>query len=263
MPVKFDDPSLAVRFSSTSRLALFYPFSVLVLLAIGLVTLFREGRRNYYRLARLWAGGGLWINGIAVESYGGEKLDPTRDYVIVANHRSQFDPFAIIKALPDIETRWVAKRELLRVPLFGPLLRRTGQILVNRGDHEQAVAELQRNVGVRGLSVVFFPEGSRSDTLELRPFRKGAAAFALDAGLPVVPVAISGSEKVLPKYSRWVRGGTIRVKVGEPIDTAAMAIEDRHALTALIQERVEQLLGDLESRPAPGKGPFESSALER
>jgi 1-acyl-sn-glycerol-3-phosphate acyltransferase len=150
-----------------------------------------------------------------------------------------------------LETRWVAKRELSKIPVFGPALRRTGQILIDRGDHEQAVRELKESLNRRGCSVVFFAEGRRAPTTELQPFKKGGAAFAIDAGLPVVPVAVSGSQNVLEKYSLVVRPGVIRVMIGDPIDVTGLTADDRVALTDRVRNEIEAMLATMEPRPYP------------
>ncbi len=233
-----------VILSSSLRVAAFFLFSAIYVPFVIVVAWF--DRRRYYRFARVWAEVSLWIFGIRVEASGVERLDPDRDYVLVANHRSHFDPFAIVAALGPRETRWVAKRELERIPVFGYGMRLTGQIMIDRSDHEQAVAELQRNLGTRGISVVFFAEGRRAPTPALLPFKKGAAAFAVAARMPLVPVAIGGSHRVLPKYSLVVRPGTIRVRIGEPIPVDGLTSADYGRLTEQARCAVLEMLREID-----------------
>ncbi len=235
---------------STLRLAVFFPFTAVILLVILIAALVSPKTDLYYRIARYWISWGLAINGVKVKSSGGEKLEAARHYVILANHRSHFDAFAIPRSIFHVETRWVAKRELGDIPLFGTALRKTGQILIDRKDHEQAVRELKASLNRRGCSVVFFAEGRRAPTTALQPFKRGGAAFAIDAGLPVVPVAVSGSEKVLEKHSLVVRPGTINVKIGDPIDVSGMTNDDRAALTDRVRDEIESMLATMEPRPA-------------
>lgn len=228
------------------RLGVFYAFSAVYLPIVILLALVPVSRRLWYRALRGWVRVSLAIFSVSVAVRGGENLRAGQDYVIVANHRSNLDVFALITALGEHQTRWVAKRELARVPIFGYGLRVTGQILVDRSNHQQAIESLRTKLGKHGASVVFFAEGQRAPTRELLPFKKGAAAFALDAGLPILPVAISGSDKVLHKYSLIVRPGTIEVSIGKVIDTSGVAVGARDTLTRRSREAVEALLADCE-----------------
>jgi 1-acyl-sn-glycerol-3-phosphate acyltransferase len=168
------------------------------------------------------------------------------DYVVIANHRSHFDIFAIVGAFGTRQTRWVAKKELGKVPIFGTAIRVTQQILIDRKDNSQAVEQLRAHLGDHGTSVIFFGEGERAPTTELQPFKKGGAAFAIDAGLPVVPVAISGSERLLPKHSMFPRSGDIRVMVGEPIAVDGLGEGDRTSLTERVRSSVAAMLATVE-----------------
>jgi 1-acyl-sn-glycerol-3-phosphate acyltransferase len=228
------------------RVALWFVYSAVHLLVIIATILVARDSRYWYPLARRWATASLRWFRIEVRAVGVDNLVAGRDYVILANHRSHFDIFAIIATLADSETLWVAKRELTRVPIFGYGLKVSGQILIDRHDHEQALRELRANLGKRGATVVFFAEGQRSPSMQLLPFKKGGAAFAIDAGLPVVPVALSGSERVLAKHTLLVRPGTIRVAIGEPIDTRAMTPDDRVSLTVRARDAVGSMLSTME-----------------
>ncbi len=205
-------------------------------------------RGLWYGALRGWARAALAIFSVRVVVSGAENLAGGRDYLIIANHRSNFDVFALITALGGRETRWVAKRELARVPIFGYGLRATGQILIDRNDHQQALDALRTKLGNHGASVVFFAEGRRAPTTELLAFKKGAAAFAIDAGLPIVPVAISGSERVLPRTSLIASPGTIQVAIGEPIDSSEVGADGRDLLTQRARDAVAALLADCERR---------------
>jgi len=230
------------------RLALFYVFSAVYLPVVIGLAMVPITRRFWYRAARVWVSVALAIFSVRVAVHGGDKLIESQDYVVVANHRSNFDVFALIRAFGSRETRWVAKSELGRVPIFGYGLRATGQILIDRNDHQQALSALRDRLGKHGASVVFFAEGQRAPGTELLPFKKGAAAFAIGSGLPIVPVAISGSEKVLSKYSLFAHPGTIEVVIGEPIDTSTATAADRDLFTRLSRDAVEALLASCEQR---------------
>jgi 1-acyl-sn-glycerol-3-phosphate acyltransferase len=249
MSANREPPRWWPRVLASIRLVVFYTFSAIFIPIIAVVALLQPGGYRYYRLVRVWAAVALAIFGVRVEATGAAGLVPGKDYVLLVNHRSHFDSLAIVTALGARETRWVAKRELLKVPIFGYGLRVTGQILVDRKDHGQAVEALRANLGKHGATVVFFAEGERSASGALSTFKKGGAAFAIDAGLPVVPVAIAGSERVLPKHSLIVLPGSIAVAFGEPISTAGLGPADRERLTTIAHDKVRDLLARIE--PAP------------
>lgn len=247
MSANRESPGLWARVLASLRLLAFYIFSAIYIPVIVAVALLKPGDYLYYRLIRVWVAVTLAIFRVRVVTSGLEGLAAGEDYVLLVNHRSHFDSLAIVKALGPRETRWVAKRELMRVPVFGYGLRVTGQILVDRKDHTQALEVLRANLGKHGATVVFFAEGQRSASGALSSFKKGGAAFAIDAGLPVVPVAIAGSEKVLPKYSLTVLPGSIHVAFGEPLSTNGLGHGDRDMLTAAAYDKVRNLLDQVES----------------
>jgi 1-acyl-sn-glycerol-3-phosphate acyltransferase len=182
------------------------------------VALFDE--RAAYRICQLWARMNLLLYGVRVCTRRTTPLDPSRPYVFVSNHRSQFDILASVVALTDFQLRWVAKVELTRVPVFGWALKNTGHIIIDRSDHHQAVASLRaaRAKMEQGVSVMIFPEGTRSSAEEeLLPFKKGGFMLALETGFPIVPVVIRGSRAILPRGSWQPASGEIEVIVGAPI----------------------------------------------
>jgi len=246
MSANRESPGLWARVLASLRLLAFYIFSAIYIPIIVAVALLKPGDYLYYRLIRVWVDVSLAIFRIRVVASGVEGLAPGKDYVLLVNHRSHFDSLAIVKALGPRETRWVAKRELMKVPVFGYGLRVTGQILVDRKDHTQALEVLRANLGKHGATVVFFAEGQRSASGALSSFKKGGAAFAIDAGLPVVPVAIAGSQKVLPKHSLTVLPGSIRVAFGEPLSTNGLSVGDREMLTDAAHDKVRDLLRRIE-----------------
>ena len=191
------------------------------------VGLFDE--RAAYRLCQVWVRINLLICGVRVRTQRLAPLDPNAPYVFMSNHRSQFDILAVIFALPEFQLRWVAKVELTRVPVFGWALRRTGHIIIDRRDTTQAVRSLRAaELRMRdGISVMIFPEGTRGtpdDTL--LPFKKGGFMMALDTGVPIVPMAVRHSDKILPRRAWRVTPGEIEVVVGRPIPVAGVDREE-------------------------------------
>lgn len=162
---------------------------------------------------------------------------PAGPVVFVANHRSHFDIPIVWLAL-DRPFRFVAKRELAGIPFFGWALRLLGHVIVDRGDSASARATMDRAVSrVRGgVSVLVFPEGTRGEPSRfahepVAPFKKGGVILAIQAGVPIVPVAIAGTERVLPKRATAIRPGAVRVTIARPIPTVGLTEEDRTRLT--------------------------------
>ncbi len=198
------------------------------------------------RLPRAWARAILRLSGVTVHVEGLENLPPDRPQVVVSNHQSWFDVFALVAELP-VRYRFVAKQELARIPIFGRAWRSCGHVSIDRSDRTSAVQSLNEagsQVRERSLTIVMFPEGTRSWTGELQDFKKGAFVLAIQAGVPVVPVAILGSRAVMPK-GRWrIRRGEIRVRIGEAIPIEGMVHRDRDRLVRRAWHAVAELKGE-------------------
>lgn len=198
------------------------------------------------RLARAWARGILRMSGAEVRLEGAEAVDWAHPLVVVANHQSWFDVFALIAVLP-ARTRFVAKEELARIPVFGNAWQTCGHISVDRSDRSRAIASLDhagRRVRDERLAMVLFPEGTRSRDGQLQAFKKGAFVLAMKTGVPVLPVGITGSRHVMPKGSFRIQKGVIRVRVGRPIPTEGLPPEDRDELRARSRHAVLALMED-------------------
>jgi 1-acyl-sn-glycerol-3-phosphate acyltransferase len=170
--------------------------------------------------------------------------DPRRPYVVVSNHES-FADILLISHLP-WEMKWLSKAELFKVPVLGWLMRLAGDIPVRRGEGRSAVEALQRcrTVLKRRVSVMIFPEGTRSPTADMLPFKDGAFRLAVDTGVPILPLAVSGTGTALPKHG-WLFGrAKAEVRVLEPIETTGLTVKDVPAL----RERVRKAI--LEARDA-------------
>ncbi len=195
-----------------------------------------------YRLVRLWVRGLLWSCRVRVRVRGREHLDPKQVYLFMANHQSMFDIPAVEAALSDFQLRWVAKKELQRIPVFGRAMQATKQILVDRQSRTQAVSTLRqaKRLLQAGISVLFFPEGTRSPDGCLLPFKPGGFALALEMGIPVVPVTIKGSRDVLPPGDWRVRSGAIEVVLSPPIFVELQAAKKsaRGALMAQVRQAI-------------------------
>ncbi len=204
-----------------------------------------ECRRLCEELPRRWARKLLELARVDVELAGTHVIDADEPQVLVANHTSWFDVLALAGFLPG-PYRFVGKQELSHVPFFGPAFRACGHITIDRHDRARAIESMQearRKLEEERPTIILFPEGTRSPTGELGPFKKGAFVLAIQTGAAVIPAVIEGSRAVMPKGSWRIRPGCIRVYFGEPIDVTGLTLEDRDALTRRGWEAVSALQG--------------------
>lgn len=194
---------------------------------------------------RKWALAILRWTGTRVEVENPGRIVPGRPQIVVVNHVSWFDVLAVAGHLPG-RHRFVAKKELANVPVFGQSWRACGHISIDRDNRGSAIRSLERarqELDEGAPTVVLFPEGTRSASGELKPFKKGAFMLALQTGVEIVPVAVLGTREILPKGSLLVRTGrTIRLRIGEPIPVTGLTMEDRDALAARARTSVADLL---------------------
>jgi 1-acyl-sn-glycerol-3-phosphate acyltransferase len=183
------------------------------------------------RYARIWSRWILATLRLPIVVEGRERVDAGQTVLLMSNHRSVFDIFALFVAT-EHRLRMVGKRSLFFIPIFGWSLWMCGFIPIDRSNRIRAIASLERAAErIRsGISILVFPEGTRAVTSALQPFKKGGFMLAIKAGVPVVPVVISGTEEIMPKGSLRVGHGTITVRFGEPIETAGLRPEDRDEL---------------------------------
>jgi 1-acyl-sn-glycerol-3-phosphate acyltransferase len=186
---------------------------------------------------------GASLAGIRTRVAGREHLRPGQAVVFCCNHQSNIDPPILFQALhPRLHVLF--KHELTKLPLLGRAFQIGGFVPIDRHSREHSMAAIDRaaqSLG-EGNSFLTFPEGTRSRTGALLPFKRGPFLMALKAQVPVVPVAIQGGTSAMRKGSRIVRPVTVSVRIGEPIDTRGMEIADREALADLVRARVEDLL---------------------
>jgi 1-acyl-sn-glycerol-3-phosphate acyltransferase len=189
----------------------------------------------------------LFFAAIRIEVLGLEKLDPHRGSVYVGNHRSHVDGAALFLLIPG-DVRFLIKREVFRIPMVSFALRTMGMIEVDRSDPEAAAKSIDRAVSEiqSGRSVILFPEGTRSRTANMLPFKKGAFVLAIKSQAPVVPFTIIDAEDALPPDTILLYGGKVKLIFHDPIETKGMDLEQRQELLEKVQEIVERpLVGNL------------------
>jgi len=179
-------------------------------------------------------------------------------YVVVANHQSFLDIF-LLSNLPH-EMKWVAKRSLFRIPWIGWCFSMVGDIPIERGDAASAaeVMAKAKDYLTHGMHVMMFPEGTRSRDGKLLPFKAGAFKLAVDAGVPILPIAVHGSAQGMPKGSPWVRPARLLVRILEPVSTAEVAAAEGREqvrklaeLRDLVRDRIAGALPDAGGEAAP------------
>lgn len=226
------------------------PLIYLSTLALGIAWLvivpFDPRGRAQDVLAQVWAASILFSGGVRVRVLGRENFDSARSCIYIANHASYIDIPVLLVHLPR-GVRFLAKASLFHVPFVGWYLRRTGHLPVRGGARPDARRLLQAVRYVRaGHSLVVFPEGGRSLTGELQEFRAGVFLAALKAGVPIVPLTLVGTRRILPRYGWHWRPGRVTLVVDPPIETAGKKREELTALVEQVRARIESNLREVE-----------------
>lgn len=198
-----------------------------------------SGDFSIWLARRVWAPSALGLAGVDVRVHAQAPL-PEGPAIYVSNHESALDVWALLRAIPR-NVRFIAKKELFRIPVFGWYLRLARFVAVDRRDHAQAIQALRRagEIVRAGTSLVVFPEGTRSPDGRVQPFKKGPFVLAMEARVPVVPVAIAGAFGLAPKQRLEVHRGTIRIAIGEAVLPGDF--QDKDALLRDVRRRVIEL----------------------
>ena len=229
------------------------PYTVLAAVAVVAITVTNPSSPIVDRVARAWGRTWCWAAGVKLEVEGLEHIDPSRSYVVVSNHRSAFDIFAHLAALP-VPIRFLAKTELFKIPLFGLAMRRIGMVEVNRGAGRaahQAINQGAKRTMERGWSLMIYPEGTRPRDGVMMPFKKGAFSIARNVGAPVVPTAIIGSRAVWKPATKLIRSGHITVKIMPPIPTEDLMIYELEGLKNRVHAQISEAVGQPSLEGAP------------
>lgn len=220
--------------------------TVIVAPVIFIAWLTRHRGGLYDQIARRWSRTLLWASGSTLSVNGVGRVDWDRPHVVVCNHTGAFEILALAVTIPS-RYRFVAKKELERVPVFGPAWKMAGHVSLDRSDRDRAIESL-RVAGAQlrdeGGAVVIFPEGTRSRDGELGPFKKGAFVLAIEAGASIVPSIVVGSSDITPPGVIRVTPGHLDLTFGEAISVDGFSQDNPEDLIAIVHERMSAMLAE-------------------
>jgi len=215
--------------------------TVLCVLVAIVASFLKEGGDFAHLVGRFWAKSIVCVSRVKVSVRGLEHIDPSATYVYMANHQSMFDILALLGYLP-VQFRWLAKMELFQIPVFGYSMARVGYISIDRSNRRSAYKSLQEAAQkiAQGVSVMVFPEGTRSTDGQIKPFKGGGFHLAVRSGQPIVPVVIFGSHQVMPKGKLRIRRGQIILSINPPIDTTHYKRNGKEALMESVRATMKR-----------------------
>jgi len=195
------------------------------------------GENKVHKIANLWARMLLWLTNTRVEVIGRENVLMNRPQIFMANHQSDFDILIVLAHIPG-QFRWIAKKELFKIPVFGKAMRNAGYIEIDRQNHEKALMSLDEAAQKirEGKSVVTFPEGTRSRDGKIKPFKQGMFHLAIRSGVPIVPISIIGANEIMPKRTLTVRPGRITMIIDRPVEVTGYTLDTRGELIEKIRD---------------------------
>ncbi|MEO0190909.1 MAG: lysophospholipid acyltransferase family protein [candidate division WOR-3 bacterium] len=217
-------------------------YTLILGIIVIIIGIFSRGNAFQYFLSRLWSKLVLVTAGVRVNVRGIENIPLNSSFVFMSNHQSHFDVISLISTIPD-RIYFLAKKELMRIPVFGWAMYLMGHITIDRSDREEAFKSIDKAVEKvkKGINVLVFPEGTRSPTGDLLPFKKGGFVLAIKGGIPIIPIGIYGSNRILPKGSIKINPGTISIAVGKPIETLGFNLENKERLMERVREEITRL----------------------
>ncbi|HUV49994.1 MAG TPA: lysophospholipid acyltransferase family protein [Anaerolineae bacterium] len=183
------------------------------------------------KVAAIWARFILAASFIKVKVIGLSNIDPSKSYIYMANHQGNFD-IPILQAHLPVQFRWLAKAELFKIPVFGYAMGKAGQISIDRSNRKSAFKSLRNAARIirNGVSVLIFPEGTRSSDGNISHFKKGGFVLAVDSRVPIVPVIIHGLWPLMLKNRVFVRPGKVVLELKKPIESAEYAMKTKDDL---------------------------------
>jgi 1-acyl-sn-glycerol-3-phosphate acyltransferase len=204
--------------------------AVLCIIAIIVAFFFSTGNPVHI-IARIWAKSILFVSGIKVDVQGLANIEPGKSYIYMANHRSNFDIPVLLSCLP-VQFRWLAKAELFKIPIFGRAMSGAGYVKIDRSNRESAFRSIDEVAAKmkNGISVMIFPEGTRSQDGNLKSFKKGGFVMAVDTGVPIVPIILRGTRSIMTKGSWRISPDRVALSIEKPIDTSGFTRDTKEEL---------------------------------
>ena len=220
---------------------LVYVFLATIVMAtvVIVVALFSRNGNAPHLVARAWARSILYVSGIHVHVNGLENLNVDGSCILMPNHQSNFDIPVLLGCLP-IQFRWLAKAELFKIPIFGRGMRGCGYISIDRSNRKsafQSLAEAAAKIR-NGVSVLIFPEGTRSRDGRILPFKKGGFVLSVDAGVPIVPIVIFNTWSIMPKDRLRIRTQSVRMDILAPIPTSGYTRKTKNDLMNSVRNTI-------------------------
>jgi 1-acyl-sn-glycerol-3-phosphate acyltransferase len=215
--------------------------------AAGLVgipyALLAKDPRILFWLGRLGVRFGFFLAGIRIVTEGVEKISAHSHFIYMMNHNSNLDAPAVFLKLPGA-VRVLGKKELFRLPVLATAMRLAGFVPVDRSNREAAIESARRaaRIAASGTSFLIAPEGTRSRTGELLPFKKGGFHIAIDSQVPILPITVVGAFELMPPGSYAIRSGTIKIIFHDPVETTGLDGRDRFELIARVRAPMEEAL---------------------
>lgn len=210
---------------------------------VTLIGVFRKyAGISYNFIMRPWARSVVWVSGCSVKIEGLHHIEKGRSYIVISNHQSHMDIPILVGYIP-LKMTIIAKKELFKIPIFGRGMRSFGILEIDRKNRAGAIETLRaaRDILLREkISLLAFPEGTRSLDGKIHPFKKGPFVLAIDAGLPVLPVSVSGTFPILPKGRFFVRPGKVTIVIHPPIPTSNLDLDSRDELITEAVKRITE-----------------------
>jgi len=219
---------------------------VIATLVLGVLTLLsypldRKGRVGHY-CARFWGRIALLANRVKVKVEGLENIKGKGPFIFMSNHQGSYDIFVLLGHLP-FQFKWLVKKELFSIPFFGWAMSAAGYISIDRQGTREATVESMNKAAQKireGMSVVIFPEGSRSPDGSIQLFKKGGFILAMKSKVPIIPISLAGSREIMSKDRLTASSGEIRIKIGDPIETEPYSVKDRPVLMEKVSETISK-----------------------
>jgi 1-acyl-sn-glycerol-3-phosphate acyltransferase len=203
------------------------------------LSFFKVGGDTVHKIGRIWAKCILLISNINVTVKGLSNLRPGKSYIYMPNHMSNFD-IPVLQAHLPVQFRWLAKAELYKIPIFGQAMKSAGYISIDRSDRRSAIESLNQAAKMikNGVSVIIFPEGTRSSTRSIQPFKKGGFFLAVDSGVSIIPIIIHGTDQIMPTKKISIKPGNVILEITKPIKSSNYTRKTKDELMTKVRNTI-------------------------